>query len=87
MEKKVATTNESELVESTFDIKDRLAQSQTDNGRKKASTEYQNGVDDGIKATLSEVVEYLDKTIAAHGSAGYINVLRDIRNEFVNANY
>jgi hypothetical protein len=73
--------------ESTIDPKDRLAQAQTDNGRKKLSNEYQDGVDAGIKATLAEAVEYLDQCIVAHGSAGYVNILKQIREEFINAKY
>jgi hypothetical protein len=81
------TTAEATTVESTIDPKDRLAQAQTDNGRKKQSSEYQDGVDAGIRATLAEAVEYLDQCIVAHGSAGYVNVLKQIREEFVNTKY
>ena len=73
--------------ESTIDPKDRLAQSQTDNGRKAGNKDYQNGVDAGIKATLDEAVEYLDQCIVAHGSAGYVNILKQIREEFINTKY
>lgn len=77
----------STTLSSTIDPKDRLAQPQTDNGKKKASTEFQDGVDAGIKATLAEAVEYLDQCIESHGSAGYVNVLKQIREEFVNTKY
>ena len=84
--KTVATTTGEELLKSTFDIRDRIAQEQTGNGRKVVKT-YEDGVDDGIRATLGEVVEYLDKYIATHSSGGYINVLKKMREEFINANF
>jgi hypothetical protein len=73
--------------DSSIDPKDRLAQSQTDNGRKSNNKDYQAGLDDGIRATLAEAVEYLDACIVSHGSAGYVNVLKQIREEFINTKY
>ena len=83
MVEKTTTT----ATESTIDPKDRLAQGQTDNGRKASNKDYQAGVDDGIKSTLAEAVEYLDQCIVTHGSAGYVNVLKQIREEFINTKY
>jgi hypothetical protein len=54
---------------------------------KPKSTDYQTGFDDGIRATVNSVVNHLDTFITAHGSTGYVEVLKQLRNEIENINY
>jgi hypothetical protein len=54
---------------------------------KVTSTDYQTGFDDGIRATINSVVNHFDQFITAHGSTGYVEVLKQLRNEIENINY
>jgi hypothetical protein len=54
---------------------------------KKTSTDYQTGFDDGIRATVNSVVNHFDQFITAHGSTGYVEVLKQLRDEIENINY
>jgi len=54
---------------------------------KKTTTDYQTGFDDGVRATINSVTAHLEQFIITHGSTGYVEVLKQLRNEIENTNY